>query len=114
MACTKKSISAWFQVYQELLQKLNITSPAQIFNCDKSSFPFQVKNSMKVCVDRHTRINFQRVSANKDSITTFECIMCYNGSMLPPSVRFQGKTAILNMHISCRVMGFLAFLQSDG
>ena len=87
---TRASISAWFQDYKELLQRLKITSPAQIFNCSESGFPLQVKKSLKVCVDQHVGRNFKKVLSDKDAITTLQCV-CANGSVLPPSVFFPGK-----------------------
>ena len=90
MACTQDSVDAWFADFEELIAELNITSPKQVYNCDEAGFPLQVKNNMRVCVDRYMKRNFKCVTANKDSITTLQCI-CANGSVLPPTVIFPGK-----------------------
>ena len=49
----------------------------------------QTASSLKVCVDRHCKWNFQITSNNKVSITTLQCI-CANASALPLSVLFPG------------------------
>ena len=90
MACTEEAVSKWFREFDELLKELGITSPQQIYNVDESGFPLQSKNTLRVCVDKLIRRNFQQVSANKDSITSIQCI-CANGTVLPPSVLFPGK-----------------------
>ena len=111
MACSKESVAAWFHEYEELVKTLGITSPAQIYNCDESGFPLQVKGGMKVCVDRYARRNFQRVSANKDSITSLQCI-CANGSVLPPYVLFPGKNFNAEYAYQLPKDGYLGFSPS--
>lgn len=112
MSCSEKSITAWFKEYQELVNTLGITSPAKINNCDESGFPLQVKNGLKVCANQHARRNFKRVSANKDSITTVQCI-CANGSVLPSSVLFSGKSMDPEYSYQLPCDGFVGFSPSS-
>ena len=63
MACTKESVYAWFDEFEQFKIENNITSEDQDFNCDKSGFPLQVGSSMKVLCDKHSRRNFQITSS---------------------------------------------------
>ena len=63
----------------------SIRSSDQIYNCNESGFPLQTATSLKVCVDKHCRRNFQ--IASKVSITTLQCI-CANSNVVPPAVLF--------------------------
>ena len=63
----------------------SIRSSDQIYNCNESGFPLQTATSLKVCVDKHYRRNFQ--IASKVSITTLQCI-CANSNVVPPAVLF--------------------------
>ena len=89
MACTQESVYAWFDEFEAFCKKINITSADQVYNCDESGFPLQTASSMKVCVDRTVRRNFQIASSSKTSITTLQCIYA-NGSVVPPAVYFPG------------------------
>ena len=89
MACTKESVYAWFDEFEQFCKEKNITNADQVYNCDESGFPLQTASSLKVCVDRHCKRNFQITSNNKVSITTLQCV-CANGNTLPPSVLFPG------------------------
>ena len=90
MACTQESVYAWFDEFEKFLKDKKIESADQIYNCDESGFPLQTATSMKVCVDKRVRRNFQIASSSKTSITTLQCI-CANGSVVPPCVLFPGK-----------------------
>ena len=84
---TKESVYAWFDEFEQFCKEKNITSTYQVYNFDKSGFLLQTESSLKVCVDRHCKPNFQITSNNKVSITTLQCI-CTNGNTLLPSVLF--------------------------
>ena len=90
MACTKESVYAWFDEFGQFCKEKNITSTDQVYNYDESGFPLQTESSLKVCVDRHCKPNFQITSNNKVSITALQCI-CANGNALLPSVLFPGE-----------------------
>ena len=89
MACTKESIYAWFDEFEKFCEARSIRSSDQIYNYDESGFPLQTATSLKVCIDKHRRRNFQIASHNKVSITTLQCI-CANGNVVPPAVLFPG------------------------
>ena len=89
MSCTQASVYAWFDEFEAFCAEHGTTSADQIYNCDESGFPLQTASSMKVCVDRTVRRNFQITSSNKTSITTLQCI-CANGTVVPPSILFPG------------------------
>ena len=74
MACTKKSVYAWFDEFEQFKIENNITSEDQVFNCDDSGFPLQASSSLKVLCDKHSRHNFQITSSCKTSITTLQWI----------------------------------------
>ena len=64
MACTKESVYAWFNEFEQFTIENNITSEEdQVFNCDESGFPLQAGSSMKVLCDKHSRRNFQITSS---------------------------------------------------
>ena len=89
MACAQEKIYAWFDEFEAFCKSHDIRLSDQVFNCDESGFPLQSTTSLKVCVDRHCRRNFQVTSSNKTSITTLQCI-CANGNVVPSSVLFTG------------------------
>ena len=60
-----------------------------MYSCDESGFPLQTASSLKVCVDRCCKRNFQITSNNEVSITTLQYI-CANGNALPLSLLFPG------------------------
>ena len=74
MTCTKESIYAWFDEFDKFCEAKSIRISDQIYNCDESGFPLQTATSLKVCMDKHCRRNFQIASNNKLSITTLQCI----------------------------------------
>ena len=64
MACTKESVYAWFNEFEQFKIENNITSEEdQVFNCDESGFPLQAGSFMKVLCDKHSRRNFQITSS---------------------------------------------------
>ena len=83
----QESVYVWFDGFKTFLKAKNIESADQIYNCDESGFPLQTSTSMKVCVDKRVRRNFQIASNSK---TSLQCI-CANGSVVPPCVLFPGK-----------------------
>ena len=48
MACTKESVYAWFDEFEQFKIENNITSEDQVFNSDESGFPLQASSSLKV------------------------------------------------------------------
>ena len=89
MACTKDIIYAWFDEFEKFCEAKSIRYSDQIYNYDELGFPLQTATSLKVCIDKHCRRNFQITSHNKVSITTLQCI-CANGNVVPPAVLFPG------------------------
>ena len=80
MAYTQENIYTWFDEFEPFCKSHDIRLSDQVLNCDESRFPLQSTTSLKVCVDRHCRRNFQVTSSNKTSITTLQCI-CANGNV---------------------------------
>ena len=74
MACTKESVYAWFDEFEQFKIENNITPEDQAFNCGESGFPLQAGSSMKVLCDKQSRRNFQITSSCKTSIATLHCI----------------------------------------
>ena len=70
MTCTKESVYAWFDEFEQFNIVNNIASKDQVFNCDKFGFPLQAGSSMNVLCDKHCRHNFQITSSCKTFITT--------------------------------------------
>ena len=63
MACTQESVYAWFDEFEAFCSKHGINSADQVCNCDESGFPLQTASSLKVCIDRTIRRNFQIASS---------------------------------------------------
>ena len=89
MACTKESVYAWFDEFEQFKIENNKTSEDQVCNCDEPGFPLQAGSSMKVLCEKHFRHNFQIMSSCKTSITTLQCV-CANGTVIPQEYIFPG------------------------
>ena len=112
MACTKESIYAWFHEFEKFCKAKSIRSSDQIYNCDESGFPVQTATSLKVCVDKHCRRNFQIATNNKVSITTLQCI-CANGNVVLPAVLFPGVHFNPEYSVGFPDNFYLGFIKND-
>ena len=71
----------------------------------------QTASSLKVCVDRRCKRNFQITSNNEVSITKLQCI-CENGNALPLSVLFPGANFNSEYSVGFPVNFYLGFTKS--
>ena len=67
MSATKGLVYAWFDEYEKILKKHNITGPHQIYNADETGFPLQ--EGTQGSVNRHSKRHFQIAGSSKKNIT---------------------------------------------
>ena len=86
---SERAISNWYVKFHEALEKYQITSPRQIFNCDESGFPLQSKAG-KV-LNRKGEKTYQLTASTKAQVIALICIGA-DGTALPPYFLFSGKS----------------------
>lgn len=74
---------------EQIITEYNIP-PENIYNMDEKGVQLGVGGSVAGIVDRDMRTVYNIENGNREHVTIIETI-CADGSVLPPSVIFQGK-----------------------
>ncbi len=91
---TKPVLDAWFDAYQNVVQKHGIKQE-DTYNMDESGFSIGTMESTRIVIDSTLRTKHQAHPGRQEWVSMVECI-CADGTILLPLGIFKGKNVLQN------------------
>ena len=91
---TEEDIEAWFEKYEDALQRRGITEPKDIYNMDESGARIGVLKSEEVVLPIEQKEIHTASPKNHKSITIIETISADGGQSIPPAIICPGQRFI--------------------
>jgi hypothetical protein len=88
-ALNHSAVNEFFDILTDVIEKYNI-SPKDIYNMDEKGIQLGIGARVTAMVDRDQKLVYSIEDGNRELVTVIEAI-CADGSILHPSVIFQGK-----------------------
>ena len=93
-AVTYSTVSDWFRLVEEMIS-IHKINQGDVYNMDEKGIQLGIGDRIKALVDRDQK-TVQRIhTGNRNLVTIIECI-CADGTVLHPSVVFEGARRDLN------------------
>src|ERR1700720_298569 len=88
-ALNQFAVDGFFDMLTNIIEEYKIT-PGNIYNMDEKGIQLGIGARITVMIDRDQKAVYSIEDGNRELITVIECI-CADGSILHPSVIFQGQ-----------------------
>ena len=88
-ALNQFAVDGFFDMLTNIIEKYKIT-PGNIYNMDEKGIQLGIGTRITVMIDQDQKAVYSIKDGNRELVTVIECI-CADGSILHPSVIFQGQ-----------------------